>query len=112
MTSEEVVAIHVLCGKPLTAPHGKKQMAKEMGVQVGSNGYYDSDDAKYLWVDGHIFNAISMTMTYRGRQDQYQYHDFVVLRWTVACTVALANHTGRIWMMPKGKFRARNKYEA
>lgn len=101
--SEEVVAIHVLCGKPLTAPHGKKQMAKEMGAWIGSHGYYDSDDAKYLWVDGHIFNALSVTMTHSGRHDWYHYHDMQVLRWTVACTVALANHTGRIWVMPKGE---------
>ncbi|CAJ1965179.1 unnamed protein product [Cylindrotheca closterium] len=99
--SEQIVAIHVLCGKPLTAPHGKKQMAKEMGAWIGSNGYYDSADAKYLWVDGHIFNAISMTMTHSGRHDWYHYHDMQMLRWTIACTIALANHTGRIWVMPK-----------
>ncbi|KAL3926094.1 MAG: hypothetical protein SGBAC_013602 [Bacillariaceae sp.] len=72
-----------------------------MGVWIGSNGYYDSEDAKYLWVDGHIYNAVSMTMTHSGRHDWYHYHDMHVLRWTAACTIALANHTGRIWVMPK-----------
>jgi hypothetical protein len=102
--SGETIAVHLLSGKPLTAPHGKQQMAKELGVWIGRKGYYDSEDARYLWMDGHIFNGISLTMTYPGRANWYQYHDLNTLRWAVSCTVALANHTSRIWVMPKGKF--------
>jgi len=31
-----------------------------------SNGYYDSPDAKYLWMDGHISNVVSFTMSILG----------------------------------------------
>jgi len=70
---------------------------------MGSNGYYDCPDAKYLWMDGHISNAVSFTMSYPGRHPFYQYHDWSTLNWFVSCSIALANHTNRIWVMPKGK---------
>ena len=30
--SDQTVAIHILCGKPLTSSHGKQMVAKEFGV--------------------------------------------------------------------------------
>lgn len=99
--SEQTVAVHILTGVPLTAPHGKQQLAKELGAWVGSSGYYDCDDARYLWMDGHIHNAVSLTMHYQGMHTHYHYHDMDTLKWLVSFTVALANHTDRIWVMPK-----------
>jgi hypothetical protein len=99
--SEDTFAIHTLCGTPLRNPHGKKQIAKELGAWYGAGNYYNGKDNRYLWLDGHTWNGFSMAMSWHGIGVWAAYHSYGYLKWTVAATVALARRTNRIWVMPK-----------
>ena len=60
--TEWSIAVHVLDVKPLQSPHGKKMVAKELGVWHGHHlspdaGYYLRSGAnarRYLFMDGRV----------------------------------------------------------
>jgi hypothetical protein len=98
--SEDTLAIHPLCEGPLRNPHGKKMIAKELGAWHGSGGYYERKN-RYLWLDGHTWGGLSITMSWPGFPSMAFYHGLEQLRWIIAASVALARRTNRIWVMPK-----------
>jgi hypothetical protein len=108
LVTPETLAIHPLCWEPLTSPHGKQMMAREMGAWYGSKGYYrqtaendESRNKRYLWLDGYPWNAWSPVMTWNSYHPHYDYHSRGSMRWNIAISIALARRTGRIWVMPK-----------
>jgi hypothetical protein len=94
----DTIAIHPLSSMPLMGPHGKMQIAKELGVYYGSNGYY-SGRGRYLWLD-RLDNTYSMEMNFRHR-DWGIWHDIRAMKWTMATMIAIAKRTGRIWVLPR-----------
>ncbi len=110
MTTHLTLAIHTLNGMPLQAPHGKKMVAKELGVYYGfhshphsengdiaSAGYYNRNGAhrRYLWLDTDIrTNFYSIAQP--GR-----YHNHMVFEWTMAILIAIARKTNRILILPQ-----------
>ena len=109
-SSQMAMAIHPLSGAPLSNPHSKKILAKELGAWYGFRGpsgeagYYHrtNEHRRYLWLDGHILNGYSLEMNWEF--DAYEggiYHDMESLRWTMATLVALARRTGRIFILPR-----------
>lgn len=93
------IAIHVLCGRPLTYPHGKKQMAKELGVYYGSHGYYDANQ-RYLWLDNGMGNAYSLLQTSLNHTESGMFEHIRPWKWAMATMVYLAKTTDRIWLVP------------
>ena len=94
----DTIAIHPLSAKPLMGPHGKMQIAKELGVYYGSHGYYSGRD-KYIWLD-RLDNTFSMEMNFRHRNWGI-WHDIRAMKWTMATMIAIAKRTGRIWVIPR-----------
>ena len=99
------IAIHVLCGQPLRDPHGKKQMAKELGVYYGSHGYYQLGRSgyQYIWLDmgfGNVYNALQ-NFQHKGLGIYKQTRLF---KWAVATMVYMAKATDRIWILPTVQF--------
>lgn len=92
------IAIHPLSSRPLMGPHGKMQIAKELGVYYGSHGYYSSK-GRYLWLD-QLDNSYSMVMNFQ-HIGWGTYHDGRAMKWTMATLIALAKRTNRIWVLPK-----------
>ena len=111
MPTQQTLAIHTLNGMPLQAPHGKKMIAKELGVYYGFHtqprgtsdpkalaaGYYDrsGENRRYLWLDTDLrSNFYSMTL-------QGRYHDHHLFEWTMAILIAIARKTNRILVLPQ-----------
>jgi hypothetical protein len=111
MPTHQTLAIHTLNGMPLQAPHGKKMIAKELGVYYGFHtepratananalaaGYYDrsGENRRYLWLDTDIrSNFYSMSL-------QGRYHDHHLFEWTMAILIAIARKTNRILVLPQ-----------
>jgi hypothetical protein len=92
------IAIHPLSSRPLMGPHGKMQIAKELGVYFGSHGYYSSK-GRYLWLD-QLDNSYSMVMNFQ-HMGWGTYHDGRAMKWTMATLIAIAKRTNRIWVIPK-----------
>ena len=91
------IAIHPLSTVPLTGPHGKVQIAKELGVYYGSYGYYSSE-GRYLWLDrfdNSYFMELS-SLEHHGQDLNYEN-----MKWTIATLIAIAKRTNRIWVVPK-----------
>ena len=95
----ETIAIHPLSEQPLMGPHGKIQVAKELGVYYGSNGYYSTEQGRYLWLD-RLDNSYSMVMNFHHR-GVGAYHDGLAMKWTMAALIAIAKQTKRIWVLPR-----------
>ena len=95
----ETIAIHPLSGQPLMGPHGKIQVAKELGAYYGSNGYYSMEQERFLWLD-RLDNTYSMVMNFNHR-GVAAYHDGLVMKWTMAALIAIAKQTKRIWVLPR-----------
>ena len=100
--TEWSIAVHVLDVKPLQSPHGKKMVAKELGVwhghqRVPGAGYYDRIGhraRRYLLLDGRVLGGLSLCTA-------EFYHQGQVVRGTIAALAALAKHTGRILVLPR-----------
>jgi len=111
MTTHTTLAIHTLNGMPLQAPHGKKMVAKELGVYYGFHtqplassesktvaaGYYDrsGEHRRYLWLDTDIRS------NFYSIPQQNRYHDHHVVEWTLAILIAIARKTNRILVLPQ-----------
>jgi hypothetical protein len=111
MTTQQTLAIHTLNGMPLQAPHGKKMVAKELGVYYGFHsqpratadtntaaaGYYDrsGENRRYIWLDSDIRN------NFYSIAHEDRYHDRHVLEWTIAIMIAIARKTDRILVLPQ-----------
>jgi len=93
----DTIAIHPLSTVPLTGPHGKVQIAKELGVYYGSHGYYSSE-GRYIWLDrfdNSYFMELS-SLEHHGQDLNYEN-----MKWTIATLIAIAKRTNRIWVVPK-----------
>ena len=49
-------------------------VTKELGAWYGSDDYYGKGN-RYLWLDGHIWNGLSMAMSWPGSDPCASYHD-------------------------------------
>jgi len=110
MPTHATLAIHTLNSTPLQMPHGKKMVAKELGVyhgfrsnpssqEVGPNaaGYYERSGQyrKYIMLD-----TSTRTNMYSNVQPG-RYHDKMTTQWTMALLIALARKTDRILVLPQ-----------
>jgi len=110
IATHQTYAVHTLNGVPLRKPHGKKILAKELGVWYGfegpngEGGYYQrkGDKRRYLWMDGHMPNSYSpvLNVEYEGWESGL-FHDELSFKYTMATLLALARRTGRIFVIPK-----------
>lgn len=108
IVSDKTVAIHTLCGAPLSNPNGKKMVAKELGAWYGFQSNNEEDDAtlggyykrttpqyrRYLMLDGKNFMGHDFN-------ENIFYHDSNMLKWTIALLVLVARQTDRILILPK-----------
>jgi hypothetical protein len=82
------IAVHVLCGAPLRNPHGKKMVAKELGVYYGSHGYYDANQ-RYIWLDSGMGNVYSLLQNFNHTGPGI-YEHIRPWKWAMATMVYLA----------------------
>ena len=110
-TTQLTLAIHTLNGMPLQAPHGKKMVAKELGVYYGFHshtagttnndedaaGYYDRSgkNRRYLWLD------TDMRTNFYSIANWNHYHNRGMFEWTMAILIAIAKQTDRILVLPQ-----------
>ena len=95
----ETIAIHPLSTRPLMGPHGKMQIAKELGAYYGSHGYYSSE-RRYLWLD-RLENSYTLAMDIHRNGGRGIWHDGQAMKWTMATLIAIAKRTNRIWVLPR-----------
>mmetsp|Transcript_19479 Transcript_19479/g.29289 ORF Transcript_19479/g.29289 Transcript_19479/m.29289 type:complete len:736 (+) Transcript_19479:83-2290(+) len=110
IVTEDTLAIHPLSSAPLSNPHGKKIIAKELGAWYGFHspsaefaaGYYQRSgtrNRRYLMLDSKTLGAYSMIET-AGTKWGY-WHSVRSLQWTLAILVVLARQMSRILILPK-----------
>ena len=92
--TELTLFIHTLGTSPLSNHHGKQIHAKELGAWYGSNSYYDGGNQKYIALDGHALNAISIC-------EKEGYHSANYIKVRLAVLVGLARAFDRILILPK-----------
>jgi hypothetical protein len=123
LPTRETMAIHTLCHLPLLNPHGKKMIARELGVYYGfrtdatsyfvvgvdgsgfnnkdvseSAGYYTrigDHHRRYVALDGPLRTNL-YTMS---RIEIYQNH--VAFQWTVTLLMVIARWSNRILILPQ-----------
>jgi len=110
IVTEDTLAIHPLSSAPLSNPHGKKMIAKELGAWYGFHspttefaaGYYrrsGTQNRRYLMLDSKTLGAYSMIQA-AGTKWGY-WHDVRSLQWTLAILVVFARQMSRILVLPK-----------
>lgn len=110
LPTTSTLAIHTLCGKPLSTPWGKKMLAKELGSWYGfksqgneAAGYYvrSGRHRRYIMLDGFDSPNVYNTMqSYDFGLELDLFTDLTSFRWTIATILALARRTSRIFIMP------------
>ncbi|KAG7355180.1 nucleotide-diphospho-sugar transferase [Nitzschia inconspicua] len=122
MPTLETMAIHTLCHVPLLNPHGKKMIAREIGVYYGfvtdpslknvlhkdgpvpvqktsdMAGYYaraGSSYRRYLVLDSPLRTNLYST------SPAHVYHKPLFFQWIVAVLLTLAKWSDRIFILPQ-----------
>ena len=126
--THQTLAIHTLNNAPLQMPHGKKMVAKELGVYFGfrtpypdhpestttthtnlrrqssrssrreHGGYYERSGGTYR---KYLWLDGDVRSNFFSLAHPERYHDKEVLRWTMAILIAIARRTDRILVLPQ-----------
>lgn len=130
MPTHQTMAIHTLNNAPLQMPHGKKMIAKELGVYYGFHTHPRTnrrasideptgdplepsarpDDnlvaAGYYDRSGenyrrYIWLDTDIRSNFYSIVENVRYHDKHALEWTMALLIAIARKTDRILVLPQ-----------